>query len=607
MKPHTGRQKGDCPSGEDQLQEDVDTRLGCLQEELMLQSSEIRSLRDELAKARVKERELEDARRAMLYMLEDLNESAADIERAKKEWEATFDTIKDPMFIHDKEFRIVRANKSYMKLAGLSEAEVTGRPYYSIFPKMGGPSMSCLNLVRTRLEEGNRDAWEEVTISDKLYKMRYFPVLDPAGNYIFSVHILEDITERKHLEDQLRQSQKLEAIGQLAGGIAHDFNNILQAIIGYGHLTLMRMKDDEPSRHNIDQIMEAAQRATALTQSLLAFSRKSAVNLRGVDLNEVIRNFEKFLVRLVREDIELRTLCSREELPIMADKGQIEQVIMNLATNARDAMPPGGRLTIETKRVKLDAAFSRVNGYGASGEYACVIVADTGLGMDESTTEKIFEPFFTTKEPGKGSGLGLAVVYGIIKNHNGFIDVSSEVGKGTVFKIYFPIVTAIARVKETDTADTFHIKGGTETILLAEDDAALRRLIAAVLSGYGYSVIEAVDGGDAIYKFIENKDRIQLAILDGIMPKKNGREVYAGIVKLKPDVKVIFVSGYSEDFLGREGIAGENSIFLPKPILPSDLLMMIRKVMDGEMKGEAHKGRGAAETGIGADRSGPEV
>ena len=385
--------------------------------------------------------------------------------------------------------------------------------------------------------------------------------------------------EREKLQSQLLQSQKMESIGQLAGGIAHDFNNILAAIVGYGHLVQMRMRDGDPTRVYLDQILASAERAAGLTQSLLAFSRKQVINPQNIDINDVIHKVEKFLSRVIGEDIMLTTVLSAEVLIIYADVTQIEQVLMNLATNARDAMPKGGRLMIETGRVMLDDEYVRTHGFGLPGHYAVLTVSDTGEGMDDQTQKKIFEPFFTTKELGRGTGLGLAIIYGIVKQNNGYINVYSEVGKGTTFKIYFPFIkTGAEDVRNTEVP--VPVRGGTETILLAEDNDAVRTLTQIVLSEFGYRVIEAVDGEEALKKFLDNQDTISLLIVDVIMPRKNGRAVYEEVKRIRPDVKVLFTSGYPADLIQKEGVLEKGLNFLSKPASPQALLRMVREVLD---------------------------
>jgi PAS domain S-box-containing protein len=389
---------------------------------------------------------------------------------------------------------------------------------------------------------------------------------------------LQDITEHKKLEEQLRQAQKMEAIGTLAGGVAHDFNNILTAIIGFGTLAKMKMQADDPQRSVIDQILSASERATHLTQSLLTFSRKQVLNPKPVNLNDAVRNVEKFLRRLIGEDIELPTRISPTDLTVMADAGQIEQVLMNLATNARDAMPDGGMIAIATQEAELDEGFVMVHGFGLPGKYALITVSDDGFGMDEGTRAKIFEPFFTTKELGRGTGLGLAIVYGIVKQHNGYILVYSEPGKGTTFKIYLPLITSSA--DEMPASPAIPLRGGTETILLAEDDKDVRNLTRIVLGDFGYHIIEAVDGQDATDKFHEHAASIDLILVDVVMPKKSGLDVYNAAKTIRPGIKAIFTSGYTAGILHTKGIIEKGLHYLSKPSSPVDLLKKIREVLD---------------------------
>ncbi|MBM4141002.1 MAG: response regulator, partial [Nitrospira sp.] len=439
------------------------------------------------------------------------------------------------------------------------------------------------------------------------------PYRDKEGKITEYRGIMRDVTQQRKLEQQLLQAQKMEAVGQLAGGIAHDFNNILQAIIGYGSLLQMKIPKNDPLRHNVDQILASSERAASLTHGLLAFSRRQIINLKPVKLNEIVRRVEKLLLRLISEDIELRIILypttppviplhppllkgdrgglfekegekgfereagASEDLTIMADSSQIEQVLMNLANNARDAMPDGGLLTMGTELVELGEEYIKTYGYGKPGMYALISVTDTGEGMDENIREKIFEPFFTTKEVGKGTGLGLSMVYGIIKQHNGYINVYSELGKGTTFKIYLPLTTS--EVEERKPTETTITIGGTETILLAEDDADVRTFTKSVLEEFGYTVIEAGNGEDAVKRFIENKDKVQLLLLDVIMPKKNGKEVYEEIRKTRPEIKALFMSGYAANTIQKEGILEEGLKFVLKPISPTKLLRKVREVL----------------------------
>ena len=399
------------------------------------------------------------------------------------------------------------------------------------------------------------------------------------------VVIYEDMTERKrtemeksHLEAQLRQAQKMEAIGQLAGGVAHDFNNILTAVIGYSNLLKAKMAQDDPLRTYAEHILASAGKAVNLTQSLLAFGRKQVIELKPCKINTLIKGVEKLLARLLTEDIELRTFISESDPTILADPTQIDQILINLATNARDAMPNGGSMKIEVKLDRIDHAFIESYGYGEIGKYALISVSDTGLGMDSTTKEKIFDPFFTTKEVGKGTGLGLSIVYGIVKQHNGYINVKSTPGQGTTFHIYLPVVK---RPEEEIKPEVIPVRGGSETILIGEDNATVRQLTKEVLEQFGYTVIEARDGEDAIRQFEQSVQTVDLVILDVVMPKKNGREVYEVIKTIKPEVKVFFMSGYTADILTDKGMGEEKLDYTSKPIAPQELLLKVRTVLDG--------------------------
>jgi nitrogen-specific signal transduction histidine kinase/CheY-like chemotaxis protein len=394
----------------------------------------------------------------------------------------------------------------------------------------------------------------------------------------FLVGVGLDISERKKLEEQLRHSQKMESIGTLAGGIAHDFNNVLTAVIGYGNLLQKKLQEEDPLRHYVEQIIAAANRAAGLTRGLLAYSRKQVLNPQLVDLNEIIRKIEKLLERLIGEDVEFKSILTEKDLTVLADTGQLEQVLMNLATNARDAMPHGGNLFIETETVELDEDSARTHGLLKSGSYALLTVTDSGMGMDETIRERIFEPFFTTKEVGKGTGLGLAIVYGIVKQHNGSVEVESEAGRGTTFRIYLPVVQKDAA--ETQASVLTPIEGGTETILVAEDDEMVRKLTASVLTQFGYSVIQAEDGEAAVNKFMQNQDKVGLLLLDVMMPKKNGKEVYDKIRIFKPEVKAIFLSGYTPDLIYEKGLLDRGLNFILKPVAVNDLLRKVREILD---------------------------
>ncbi|HOW55012.1 MAG TPA: PAS domain S-box protein [Syntrophorhabdaceae bacterium] len=407
---------------------------------------------------------------------------------------------------------------------------------------------------------------EEATIS---------PLVDSAGRINGYVALKRDVTRQMQLESQLHQSQKMEVVGQLAGGIAHDFNNILSAIMGYSNLIQLKIPLNDPVRHYVDQIVVSSGKAAALTQSLLAFSRKQIIDPKPIEVNTSIAGTKKILSRLITEDITLRTEFGEGELVIMADLVQLDQVLMNLVANARDAMPKGGTITIRTERTVVGNYLLEGHQELKPGDYARVSVIDTGAGMDEKIRERIFEPFFTTKESGKGTGLGLAIVYGIIQQHNGSIRVKSEPGHGTTFEILLPIVKAPSVKQEEAPAD---IPRGSEKVLVVEDNGELRSLLRTILEQHGYSVIEAVDGLDAIDR--QNECRADLVILDVVMPRMNGKETYEVLKSRDPSVRVLFMSGYTDDIIHQKGVLDPTINYIAKPIMPKDFMKKVREVLD---------------------------
>jgi PAS domain S-box-containing protein len=391
----------------------------------------------------------------------------------------------------------------------------------------------------------------------------------------------EDVTERRTLEHQLRQSQKMEAVGRLAGGIAHDFNNLLMVISGYSEFLLDRLGPDPALRSPAQEIASAAVRATTLTRQLLAFSRKQMLAPKILDLNGVVTENFKMLTRMIGEDIDLVMVPATDLGSVRADAGQIEQVIMNLAVNARDAMPSGGKLTIETSNVSLDEEYARFHAPLKPGNYVMLAISDTGAGMDSETQSHIFEPFFTTKGP-KGTGLGLSTVYGIVKQSGGYIWVFSEPGKGTTFKIYLPRVAEPAETPAlvAPHAEATATEAGTETILLVEDEANLRYLARQYLEKQGYRVLEAADGAVAVQIAVAHEGMIQLLLTDVIMPGMNGRELAQRISEIRPNVKILYMSGYTENVIGRNGTLDAGVRLLQKPFTLRDLKSKVREVLD---------------------------
>ena len=384
-------------------------------------------------------------------------------------------------------------------------------------------------------------------------------------------------------EDQLRQAQKLEALGRLAGGIAHDFNNLLTAILGYGSLVRGRLGPDSPSMRDLEEILRAADRAARLTRQLLAFSRQQVLEPRVLDLNAVVTDLDRMLRRLIGEDIDLVTAPAEGLGRIKADPGQLEQVLLNLIVNSRDAMPGGGKLTIETADVDLDEGPARARADVAPGHYVMLAVSDTGCGMSPEVRARMFEPFFTTREMGRGTGLGLSTVHGIVKQSDGHIEVYSEPGRGTTIKIYFPRAEEPLEVLERPSPAATRIEG-TETILLVEDEEMIRRMLTQSLELLGYAVIEACDGSEAIAA-CEWRDRpVDLLITDVIMPLMNGPELVQRIAAIRPDLRVLFMSGYTDRALIHQGLRRSGTAFLQKPFTPEALARKIREILDEPLR-----------------------
>jgi PAS domain S-box-containing protein len=407
-------------------------------------------------------------------------------------------------------------------------------------------------------------------------------------NTIFFELFAEDVTERRALEQQLRQAQKMEAVGRLAGGIAHDFNNLLMVISGYSEFLLERIGDDQEMRGHAREIANAAERATSLTRQLLAFSRKQMLDPKIVDLNSVVAENVKMLTRLIGEDIDLVMVPGQDIGAVKADPGQIEQVIMNLAVNARDAMPKGGKLTIETANVTLDANYARFHAPAKPGDYVMLAISDTGMGMDAETQAHIFEPFYTTKGL-KGTGLGLSTVYGIVKQSEGYIWLYSETGKGTSFKIYLPRFSATGEALATQPAlAQEQTSKGHETILLVEDEENLRRLARQSLENQGYNVIDAPDGAAAIKISQAHPGPIHLLLTDVIMPGMNGRELANKLSPTRLEMRVLFMSGYTENHIGHNGTLDEGITLLQKPFTLPALKAKVREMLDTPLPQEKH-------------------
>jgi len=516
----------------------------------------------------------------------DITESRKMYEQLRKLSQAVEQTVAS-IIITDTDGNIEFVNPKFSQITGYSREEVIGK------------NPRILKSGKTTPEE-YKNLWGTITAGNawqgELYNKRkngeYYwelaqinPMKNEEGKITGYLAIKEDISDIKRaqqeqaaLKEQLYHVQKLESVGRLAGGVAHDFNNVLMAIMGYGSLIQAEEADIKTTHNYAKRLLDASERAVKLTQSLLTFSRKQASQLTPVNLNDIVARAEHLLLRLTGEDIKLEKNLATTDCIIQADSGQIDQVLMNLAANARDAMPDGGTLTIETTVWEPDGEFIKRYGLKNNNPYTVLSVSDTGMGMDEETRTRIFEPFFTTKEVGKGTGLGLAIIHGIVQQHGGMVEVQGEPGKGTAFKIYLPLIKL--KVDEVVTDHLPKPAGGKETILLAEDEDDVRNVVRTICEKAGYKIIEAIDGEDAINKCKENQGNIHLFVSDVMMPRKNGNAAYDEILLIVPEMKAIFMSGYTEDIINRKMILDERLHFITKPILPAEFLRKIRSALD---------------------------
>ncbi|MBV9506414.1 MAG: response regulator [Acidobacteriia bacterium] len=430
--------------------------------------------------------------------------------------------------------------------------------------------------------------WRHHTRSGRLIEVETSVHEIPYRRRRAGLAVLIDVTERRRLEEQLRQAQKMEAVGMLAGGVAHDFNNLLTIITGYSQLILNNLRENDPNRHSAEQIMKAGERAGALTKQLLAFSRRQVLQPKVLDLNMLVKTLSAMLQRLIGEDIELRLVLSPDLGRVYADPGQLEQVIMNLVVNARDAMAAGGMLTIRTANAVIEEGPEGGRLATKPGPHVLLAVSDTGHGMDERTRNRLFEPFFTTKSVGRGTGLGLSTVFGIVKQSGGSLNVESAPGRGTIFEVYLPRIEQPLAVEEEKPKES--APRGTETILLVEDDEMVRSLVRETLRREGYKVIDAPDPIEACRLAENYKGEIHLLISDIVMPKLNGRDLAVQITQLRPGTKVLFMSGYAETGLVKAGI-NERAEFLQKPFTPGALAEKVRKVLEGDSNRANGSGR----------------
>lgn len=485
----------------------------------------------------------------------------------------------DLICTHDLDGRILSVNPWASKVLGYAPEELLGMNFRVILApqvrdmfgkymdeiKTHGTAQGLL-LVQTR--NGEQRIWE--------YKnsLRTDGVTNPIVR-----GMAQDVTERRKLEQRLHQSQRIEAVGRLAGGIAHDFNNLLTVINGYSELLLAQLKEESPFRREVEEIKRSGDRAATLTRQLLAFSRRQVLQPKVLDLNEVVFNMDMMLRRLIGEDVEFRTVLGTDLWRVKADPGQIEQVVMNLVVNARDAMPGGGKLTIETSNDFLDEEYSHVHPPVQPGPYVMLAISDTGVGMDEMTASQVFEPFFTTKKRGKGTGLGLSTVYGIVKQSGGFIWVYSEPGKGSTFKVYFPRTEDRREVPDKGDPPVEDLRGG-KTVLVVEDEDSIRKLAITILGQYGYAVLSAGDGEEALRIAAGHEGEIGLLLTDVVMPRLGGRELYERLRQLRPGIKVLYMSGYTDNAIVHQGVLDPGIAFLQKPCSPISMVRKVKEVLE---------------------------
>ncbi|MBW2646990.1 MAG: response regulator, partial [Deltaproteobacteria bacterium] len=493
--------------------------------------------------------------------------------KAKEDWELTFDAITDLVMLLDKEHRIVRINKAATNALGVAKEEILGRKCYEVVHNREQPIAGC-PLQRTTRDQLPYSREIEESNLEGVFICSTAPIQDKKGEILGYTHSLKDITERKRLEAQFHEAQKLEAIGTLAGGIAHDFNNLLMGIQGYTSLMLLKIDSVHPHFEKLKKIEDQIKSASELTNQLLGFARGGKYQVRSIDLNKLVtKSVEMF--RKTKKEIVAHTKVSEELIIIEGDQYQVEQVLLNLYVNAWQAMPKGGDLFVEAHPVIVeenDAEFYEIQ----LGRYVRISVRDTGIGMDQETRARVFEPFFTTKEMGRGTGLGLASVYGIVRNHNGAIEVESEVGKGSTFHIYFPI--SEKRLEE-EKSPTDEIIKGTGTILLVDDEEIILDVGSELLTSLGYTVIRASSGKEAVDIYRDKKDEIDLVILDIVMPIMGGGETYDLLKGIKSDIKVILSSGYSIDKKSDDIIVGGVNDFLQKPFNVEVLSQKVKEVL----------------------------
>ncbi len=532
------------------------------------------------------DRQLRASQSAMLNILEDLkaeNQTRQTRETELQKITVALEQAGEMVFITDLDGTIQYVNPAVTTVSGYSREEVVGQ----------NPSL---------LKSGQQDQafyqelWETIasgrTWSGRLVNKRkdgtlytematISPVKDDSGRILSYVAVKRDITEHLNIEMQLRQAQKMESIGRLAGGVAHDFNNMLTVILGHAKLGLMHLDPANPVCVDLKEISKTAERSADLTRQLLTFARKQTIAPKTIDLNDTVSGMLKMLQRLIGEDINLSWHPAAELWQVRMDPSQTDQILANLCVNARDAIAENGRITIETANRRIDAEHCIVNPEAVPGEYVCLTVSDSGSGMDKETQAHIFEPFYTTKELGKGTGLGLATVYGAVKQNNGFISIYSETGQGTTFSIYLPRETNVGTVRSAPTDAETAAPRGKETILLVEDEPAILNITRMLLQNQGYTVLAASSPDEAIRLASEQADEIQLLMTDVVMPEMNGRDLAQKLQSLYPQLKCLYMSGYTADVIAPHGVLGPGVYFIQKPYSMNTLAIKLREVLDG--------------------------
>jgi two-component system cell cycle sensor histidine kinase/response regulator CckA len=526
-----------------------------------------------------------DGRAAELILSHDVTEQRKNQESLRQSEERFATAFRSsPLAITistEKEGQYVDANDAFVNMMGYRREEIVGKTAHQlrIWVDPEDRQQMVQQVDQTEQAEPLETRFRTKSGDERRVRISAGRILLDGKPCILANTL--DITESRLLEEQFRQAQKMEAVGRLAGGVAHDFNNLLSVIMGYSEIAQDAAPRGTAVRNHLDQIKKAAERAAALTQQLLAFSRQQVLQPKVLDLNAVVHSVSKMLLRVIGEDVALNLAPGEPLGSIKADLGQIEQVLMNLAVNARDAMPEGGKIMIETANVELDETYARQHQSVKPGSYVMLSFSDTGCGMDATTLARIFEPFFTTKEPGKGTGLGLSTVYGIVKQSGGYVWAYSESMRGTTFKIYFPRVDGAAEKLSAPRPELVFDRG-TETILLVEDEAAVRALIAELLRGAGYTVLEANEANAAIEIAERHRNSIHLVLTDVIMPGLSGGDLIVHLRTLQPNLAILFMSGYASDLIGRAGVAEPERFLLHKPFTRKSLLTKVRAMLDND-------------------------